>query len=385
MASSVDPEDPATTPNNLVDALVDSTSKEVSSETKEDTEIETNHEHKNDDKDEEEENPQAENKMKRKSELRLNVEGLVKERKELKRRLAEVEIQLSSAVQALQAEDEEISSVLPPPPGGASPPATSDNHGSLRMMDSSLKGGHSTSSFAKRVTIKDTEGMGPHDEPKHQPPPSGVNRHMSESYDGVTDLELGIVGEIDSSTGLIVSNATRTNSLSNSSYVFEEEDEIDEVTAAEIDDVIAKTTSKHTRTEEEAHHKIVTVRKDPALLEEPHEETFFELFYDLILVVVFIDLGYLKYNMTASGLLTVAVIFSNFWSCWSLMNCYATMLHTEDMLHRVYYVAHITTSFIMAITIQHPSHDFFNYSAMVNIKIIHVIYLFVPFNTQSFP
>ena len=57
--------------------------------------------------------------------------------------------------------------------------------------------------------------------------------------------------------------------------------------------------------------------------------------------------------------MTVSSIFANFWSCWSLMNLYATMLHTEDLLHRLYYVAHIFTSFLMAVAIDHPDHTFF--------------------------
>jgi ribosomal protein L17 len=142
---------------------------------------------------------------------------------------------------------------------------------------------------------------------------------------------------------------------------------IEGMTEAEVQDEIIKTTSKHARSAEEINHKLVTVRREPTLLEEPHDETFFELFYDLILVVVFIKLSYLKYDMTVNGILTVAAIFSNFWSCWSLMNCYATMLHTEDMIHRLYYVFHITASFIMAITIQHPSYSFFSYHQMVRL------------------
>lgn len=111
------------------------------------------------------------------------------------------------------------------------------------------------------------------------------------------------------------------------------------------------------------------MRRKPQLLEEPHEETFFELFYDLLIVAAFSKLSYLKYDMTLNGILTVAAIFSNFWSCWSLMNCYVTMLHTEDMVHRFYYVGHITASFVMAITVDHPDHSFFHYSSMVHISL----------------
>jgi low temperature requirement protein LtrA len=139
------------------------------------------------------------------------------------------------------------------------------------------------------------------------------------------------------------------------------------MTVAEVEQHVIKSTSIFQRSEDSVDHKIVSIRREPMLLEEPHEETFFELFYDLILVVVFIKLSYLKYDMTGSGILTVAAIFSNFWSCWSLMNCYATMLHTEDMIHRLYYVFHITASFIMAITIQHPSYSFFSYHQMVRL------------------
>lgn len=46
----------------------------------------------------------------------------------------------------------------------------------------------------------------------------------------------------------------------------------------------------HGRSVEHVEHKIVSLRKPPQILDEEHEETFFELFYDLILVVVFIKL-----------------------------------------------------------------------------------------------
>ena len=51
-----------------------------------------------------------------------------------------------------------------------------------------------------------------------------------------------------------------------------------------------------------------------------HEETFFELFYDLIIVVVLMKLSYLKYEFTWFGVFTVVAIFGNFWSCWSNLN-----------------------------------------------------------------
>ena len=57
-------------------------------------------------------------------------------------------------------------------------------------------------------------------------------------------------------------------------------------------------------------------------------------------------------------------IFANFWSTWSLMNTYVTMLHTEDLLHRSYYVVHISLSFLMALTITDPDHNFFNWAKL---------------------
>ena len=37
------------------------------------------------------------------------------------------------------------------------------------------------------------------------------------------------------------------------------------------------------------------------------------------------------------------------------------MVHQEDALHRVYYAAHIAMSFVMAISIEHPEYNFFNF------------------------
>jgi hypothetical protein len=76
-------------------------------------------------------------------------------------------------------------------------------------------------------------------------------------------------------------------------------------------------------------------------------------------------LSYLKYDLTFQGALSVGALFANFWSCWSLLNVYVTMLHTEDVLHRFYYVAHIITSFFMAISIQNPEFTTFNFHYMV--------------------
>jgi len=82
----------------------------------------------------------------------------------------------------------------------------------------------------------------------------------------------------------------------------------------------------HGRTMSSVQQLTLKVARDQKVHEDTHEETFFELFYDLILVVVFIKLSYLKYDLSIEGMLTVAAIFANFWSCWSLMNCYVTMV-----------------------------------------------------------
>ena len=39
------------------------------------------------------------------------------------------------------------------------------------------------------------------------------------------------------------------------------------------------------------------------------------------------------------------------------------MLHSEDFVTRLYYVLHISASFLMALTIEHPDHKFFNFKA----------------------
>ena len=132
----------------------------------------------------------------------------------------------------------------------------------------------------------------------------------------------------------------------------------------EVHEHVAKFRPAHSRRLSRAHHKVVSLVREPLVLEEPHDETFFELFYDLIVVVVLIKLAYLKHDMTFSGVLTVFTVFANFWSCWSLMNTYATMLHAEDLLHRLYYTLHIAVTFFMALTISDPDYSFFDWGRM---------------------
>lgn len=70
-------------------------------------------------------------------------------------------------------------------------------------------------------------------------------------------------------------------------------------------------------------------------LGEEREETYLELFYDLIIVVVFIRLGILlKYAPTIRGYFIVFVLFSIFWSQWCMFSHYVTLLHGEDLKHR---------------------------------------------------
>jgi low temperature requirement protein LtrA len=82
------------------------------------------------------------------------------------------------------------------------------------------------------------------------------------------------------------------------------------------------------------------------------EETFFELFYDLIIVVVLMKLSYLKNDFTWTGFFTDVALFSNFWSCWSMLNVYVTMAYQEDGLHRAYFVLHITAACVMCIFVE---------------------------------
>lgn len=104
-----------------------------------------------------------------------------------------------------------------------------------------------------------------------------------------------------------------------------------------------------------------------------HEETFFELFYDLIIVVVLMKLSYLKYDFTMHGFFTVCAIFANFWSCWSFLNVYVTMVHQEDGVHRIYYALHVCMSFVMCIATEHPNYDFFDFKYQAFFLIISSI------------
>ena len=70
-------------------------------------------------------------------------------------------------------------------------------------------------------------------------------------------------------------------------------------------------------------------------LGQEREETYLELFYDLVIVVVFMRMGILlKYEPTTLGFFTVAVLNSIFWSQWCMFSHYVTLLHGEDLKHR---------------------------------------------------
>lgn len=116
--------------------------------------------------------------------------------------------------------------------------------------------------------------------------------------------------------------------------------------------------------------------KRPVLRYYNHEETFYELFYDLVLAVAFIKLSYLKYNMSLSGMATGFAIFANFWSCYSLFVVYVAMFHINDVTHRIYYIAHIATSIGMVISIGNSQFNFFNFKYMVS----NSLFLFTLFN-----
>ena len=97
----------------------------------------------------------------------------------------------------------------------------------------------------------------------------------------------------------------------------------------------------------------------PKLWEEPHAESFWELFYDLIIVVAFIRLSSGKYNLTPAGLTTTSVLFLNFWSCWSMTNMYITSFAQNDVFHRLYYSGHIALTFVMTMYLGHAEFSFF--------------------------
>ena len=62
----------------------------------------------------------------------------------------------------------------------------------------------------------------------------------------------------------------------------------------------------------------------PKLWDKPHAESFWELFYDLIIVVAFIRISSGKHNLTGWGIATTSAIYLNFWSSWMIVNIYAT-------------------------------------------------------------
>ena len=97
----------------------------------------------------------------------------------------------------------------------------------------------------------------------------------------------------------------------------------------------------------------------PKLWEEPHAESFWELFYDLIIVVAFIRLSSGKYNLTPAGLTTTSVLFLNFWSCWSMTNMYITSFAQNDVFHRLFYSGHIALTFVMTMYLGHDEFSFF--------------------------
>ena len=92
-----------------------------------------------------------------------------------------------------------------------------------------------------------------------------------------------------------------------------------------------------------------------------HEETYLELFYDLIIVVVFMRLGtLLRREPTTRGVFVVFTLYSVFWSQWCLFSYYVTMLDSNDIKHRFLYIAHILSVFFCGIFILHEDSDGFS-------------------------
>mmetsp|Transcript_888 Transcript_888/g.2611 ORF Transcript_888/g.2611 Transcript_888/m.2611 type:complete len:640 (+) Transcript_888:187-2106(+) len=111
----------------------------------------------------------------------------------------------------------------------------------------------------------------------------------------------------------------------------------------------------------DALRKQAPIALRPKLWMEPHAESFWELFYDLIIVVAFIRLSSVKYMLTPAGIATTAVQFMNFWSCWVIMNYYVTSFAQNDILHRLFYTANLAACFAMVMFVGHADYEVFKF------------------------
>merc|ERR1711908_101270 len=88
------------------------------------------------------------------------------------------------------------------------------------------------------------------------------------------------------------------------------------------------------------------------------EELYLELFYDLVIVAVFIRLGVLlKYEPTGRVLWIVATLYACFWSSWTLLTHYITLIDQDDSKHRIFYISHIFSVFVTAIYISNSEEN----------------------------
>ncbi|KAH8068505.1 carboxylic ester hydrolase [Aureococcus anophagefferens] len=108
--------------------------------------------------------------------------------------------------------------------------------------------------------------------------------------------------------------------------------------------------------------KTIRIAHRPDNHESEHPETYWELFYDLILVVVFMRLSAVKYNPSATGYATTVALFLSFWSSWSLLNVYLTKFAADDVLHRFFLAFHVVSSYVAATFLSHVDYEFFDFN-----------------------
>lgn len=83
--------------------------------------------------------------------------------------------------------------------------------------------------------------------------------------------------------------------------------------------------------------------------EAHREETFYELFYDLIFVAAAIQIGHVvQSDITVDGLLKTSLLFFVTRATWSQLMAYQNRLDNSDIVHYVLYLLQAICAFLMA-------------------------------------
>lgn len=79
------------------------------------------------------------------------------------------------------------------------------------------------------------------------------------------------------------------------------------------------------------------------------EETWYELFYDLVFVAAALQIGHIvQSDISAEGLFRSGVLFAVMRATWDQLTFYQNRFDTKDMLHYIFYLLQAMCAFVMA-------------------------------------